>query len=202
VGACVGIRGSRIQNIVQELHGERIDIVVWHPEIATFAANALSPARVTRIMVDEDEKTLEVVVPDDQLTLAIGRKGQNVKLAAKLLGWKIDIFTDSRYSELNVARKGFEQLASVAEMNMENFLSAGFDSVTMLEEASDEELDRIEGMTPTKREHLRSAIRLLLPAQPKPDDALEAEGETQAVETSPEQTPAETPEEDDKPRAE
>jgi len=153
-------------------------------------------------MVDEDEKTLEVVVPDDQLTLAIGRKGQNVKLAAKLLGWKIDIFTDSRYSELNVARKGFEQLASVAEMNMENFLSAGFDSVTMLEEASDEELDRIEGMTPTKREHLRSAIRLLLPAQPKPDDALEAEGETQAVETSPEQTPAETPEEDDKPRAE
>ncbi len=209
VGACVGIRGSRIQNIVQELHGERIDIVVWHPEIATFAANALSPARVTRIMVDEDEKTLEVVVPDDQLTLAIGRKGQNVKLAAKLLGWKIDIFTDSRYSELNVARKGFEQLASVAEMNMENFLAAGFESVAMLEEATDEELDRIEGMTPLKREHLRSAIRLLLPAQPKPEDEPEAEpevetgGETQAAEEeATENNPAQSPEEDDKPRAE
>jgi N utilization substance protein A len=168
VGACVGVRGSRIQNIVQELHGERIDIVVWHPEIATYAANALSPARITRIMVDEDEKTLEVVVPDDQLTLAIGRKGQNVKLAAKLLGWKIDIFTDSRYSELNAARKGMEQLASVAEMNMENFLAAGFDTVAMLAEATDEELDRIEGMTPAKRGDLRSAIRLLLPAEPEP----------------------------------
>ena len=164
VGACVGVRGSRIQNIVQELHGERIDIVVWHPEIATFAANALSPARVTRIMVDEDEKILEVVTPDDQLTLAIGRKGQNVKLAAKLLGWKIDIFTDSRYSELNAARAGFEQLASVAEMNMENFLDAGFDTVSKLAEATDEELDRIEGMTPSKRGDLRAAIRLLLPA--------------------------------------
>jgi transcription termination/antitermination protein NusA len=177
VGACVGVRGSRIQNIVQELHGERIDIVVWHPEIATYAANALSPARITRIMVDEDDKTLEVVVPDDQLTLAIGRKGQNVKLAAKLLGWKIDIFTDSRYSELNAARAGMEQLASVAEMNMENFLSAGFDTVAMLAEASDEELDRIAGMTPTKRDHLRAAIRLLMPAQPKPDDEEDDETE-------------------------
>jgi len=164
VGACVGVRGSRIQNIVQELHGERIDIVVWHPEIATFAANALSPARVTRIMVDEDEKTLEVVTPDDQLTLAIGRKGQNVKLAAKLLGWKIDIFTDSRYGEMNAARAGFEQLASVAEMSMEKFLDAGFDTVAKLAEATDEEMDRIEGMTPAKRSDLRAAIRLLMPA--------------------------------------
>ena len=182
VGACVGVRGSRIQNIVQELHGERIDIVVWHPEIASYAANALSPARITRIMVDEDEKTLEVVVPDDQLTLAIGRKGQNVKLAAKLLGWKIDIFTDSRFSELNVARAGMEQLASVAEMNMENFLSAGFDTVAKLAEATDEQLDTIGGMTPSKREDLRSAIRLLMPVQPKPEEGQEQaeHGETAA----------------------
>jgi len=175
VGACVGVRGSRIQNIVQELHGERIDIVVWHPEIATFAANALSPARVTRIMVDEDEKTLEVVTPDDQLTLAIGRKGQNVKLAAKLLGWKIDIFTESRYGEMNAARAGFEQLASVAEMNMEKFLEAGFDTVAKMAEATDEELDRIEGMTPAKRGDLRAAIRLLMPAPPAEEETRESD---------------------------
>ncbi|MDL2210945.1 transcription termination factor NusA, partial [Desulfovibrio sp. OttesenSCG-928-O18] len=99
VGACVGIRGSRIQNIVQELRGERIDIVVWSQDIATYARNALSPATITRIVVDEEENLLEVIVPDDQLTNAIGRKGQNVKLVAKLLGWKIDIFTESRYNE-------------------------------------------------------------------------------------------------------
>ena len=85
VGACVGVRGSRIHNIVQELRGERIDIVPWSPDIATYAANALSPARVSKIAIDDVEKSLEVVVPEDQLTPAIGKKGQNVKLAAKLL---------------------------------------------------------------------------------------------------------------------
>ncbi|MGE4506464.1 MAG: transcription termination factor NusA, partial [Desulfovibrionaceae bacterium] len=88
VGACVGIRGSRIQNIVQELRGERIDIVVWNPDIVMYAKNALSPAVISRISENAEDQILEVVVPDDQLTLAIGRKGQNVKLASKLLGWK------------------------------------------------------------------------------------------------------------------
>ena len=88
VGACVGVRGSRIQNIVQELHGERIDIVVWSPEISTYARNALAPAVISRIVVDEAENLLEVTVPDDQLTSAIGRKGQNVKLAASCLAGK------------------------------------------------------------------------------------------------------------------
>ena len=129
VGACVGIRGSRIQNIVQELRGERIDIVVWNPEIATYAANALSPSRVSRISVDEEDKALEVVVSDDQLNLAIGRKGQNVKLAAKLLGWKIDIFTESRFREANASKKFLEQLASVAEIPVDNILSAGFETM-------------------------------------------------------------------------
>ncbi|MFZ5812852.1 MAG: transcription termination factor NusA [Thermodesulfobacteriota bacterium] len=165
VGACVGIRGSRIQNIVQELRGERIDIVVWSPEIAGFARNALSPASVSRIIVDEDEKTLEVVVPDDQLNLAIGRKGQNVKLAAKLLGWKIDIFTESRFGELNASRKELEQLASVAEMPVENFLSAGFTSLEQLVEADDEALSTIEGMTATRLGNVRLALKLLAPTK-------------------------------------
>jgi len=165
VGACVGIRGSRIQNIVQELRGERIDIVVWSPEIAGFARNALSPASVSRIIVDEEEKTLEVVVPDDQLNLAIGRKGQNVKLAAKLLGWKIDIFTESRFGELNASRKELEQLASVAEMPVENFLSAGFTSLEQMIEADDEALATIGGMTPTRMGNIRLALKLLAPAK-------------------------------------
>jgi N utilization substance protein A len=161
VGACVGIRGSRIQNVVQELRGERIDIVIWSPDIATYAVNALSPARISRITVDEDEQTLEVVVPDDQLTLAIGRKGQNVKLAAKLLDWKIDIFTESRYGEIHADLRGLEQVASVAEVAVDNFSSAGFDSVEKLTEASDEELLAIEGMTAEKIGDLRAAINLL-----------------------------------------
>ncbi|MBF0515119.1 MAG: transcription termination/antitermination protein NusA [Desulfovibrionaceae bacterium] len=161
VGACVGIRGSRIQNIVQELHGERIDIVIWHPEVATFASHALSPARVSKIVVDDEGRALEVVVPDDQLTLAIGRKGQNVKLAAKLLGWKIDIFTESRYYELNAGRQGLEQLSSVTSIAVEQFIAAGFENIDQLALASDEELEKVEGLTPAKREDLRAALRFL-----------------------------------------
>ncbi|NDV25158.1 transcription termination factor NusA [Desulfovibrio sp. JC010] len=161
VGACVGIRGSRIQNIVQELRGERIDIVVWSQDIAKYAQNALSPAVITRIAVDEEEKTLEVVVPDDQLTVAIGRKGQNVKLASRLLGWKIDVFTESRYGEMNAASKGLDQLASVAEIPVDNFLSAGFETVSQVANASEEILMSISGMTSSKVSDMKSAIMLL-----------------------------------------
>ncbi|WP_031481996.1 transcription termination factor NusA [Maridesulfovibrio frigidus] len=161
VGACVGIRGSRIQNIVQELRGERIDIVVWSQDIAVYAQNALSPAVIARIAVDDEEKILEVVVPDDQLTVAIGRKGQNVKLASRLLGWKIDIFTESRYGEMNAASKGMDQLASVAEINLDNFFAAGFETVNQIARASEEILMVIEDMTPSKVSDIKSAIKLL-----------------------------------------
>ena len=99
VGACVGMRGSRVQNVVSELRGEKIDIIPWTPDIARFACSALSPAEVTRVYVDNDEQSLEVIVPDDQLSLAIGKKGQNVRLAAKLTGWKIDIKSETRAAE-------------------------------------------------------------------------------------------------------
>ncbi|HKJ29111.1 MAG TPA: transcription termination factor NusA, partial [Desulfuromonadales bacterium] len=89
IGACVGMRGARVQNVVSELRGEKIDIINWTPDIARFACAALSPAEVTRVYVDNDEESLEMIVPDDQLSLAIGKKGQNVRLAAKLTGWKI-----------------------------------------------------------------------------------------------------------------
>lgn len=99
VGACVGMRGSRVQNVVSELRGERIDIIPWSPDIARFACSALAPSEVSRVYVDDDSRALEVIVPDDQLSLAIGKKGQNVRLAAKLVGWKIDIKSESRALE-------------------------------------------------------------------------------------------------------
>ena len=163
VGACVGVRGSRIQNIVQEFHGERIDIVIWSADIATYARNALAPAVVTRIVVDEEENLLEVIVPDDQLTNAIGRKGQNVKLAARLLGWKVDIFTESRFKEANAIGHGLEQVASVAEVSIETLLQAGYTSLDTLRAADDEELSEKLMISPLRIAELRQAINFLAP---------------------------------------
>jgi len=99
VGACVGMRGSRVQNVVSELRGEKIDIIPWSEDVARFACNALAPAVVTKVYVDEEDFAMEVIVADDQLSLAIGKRGQNVRLAAKLTGWKIDIKSETRMAE-------------------------------------------------------------------------------------------------------
>lgn len=111
VGACVGMKGSRVQNVVQELQGERIDIVTWSPDPAKYVYNALAPANVTMVQVDEENRSLLVVVPNDQLSLAIGRQGQNVRLAAKLLGWRIDVKSEQRYS--NLENKGYQSLLAL-----------------------------------------------------------------------------------------
>ncbi len=115
VGACVGMRGSRVQNVVSELRGEKIDIIPWTPDIARFACSALSPAEVTRVYVDNEEQAMEIIVPDDQLSLAIGKKGQNVRLAAKLTGWKIDIKSETRAAEAEL-----EEFAENAEAEEED----------------------------------------------------------------------------------
>ena len=99
VGACVGMRGSRVQAVVNELQGEKIDIIQWSPDVATFVVNALAPAEVAKVVLDEDVERIEVVVPDEQLSLAIGRRGQNVRLASQLTGWDIDIMTEAEESE-------------------------------------------------------------------------------------------------------
>ncbi len=99
VGACVGMRGSRVQNVVTELRGERIDIIPWTPDPARFACAALAPADVSRVYIDDENQAMEIIVPDDQLSLAIGKKGQNVRLAAKLIGWKVDIKSETRAQE-------------------------------------------------------------------------------------------------------
>jgi len=100
VGACVGMKGSRVQAVVQELRGERIDIVPWSPDAARYVCSALSPAAVSKVIIDEAEKSMDVIVPDDQLSLAIGRKGQNVRLAVQLTGWRIDIKSETRIREM------------------------------------------------------------------------------------------------------
>lgn len=111
VGACVGMKGSRVQNVVQELQGERIDIVPWSPDPAKYVSNALSPAEVSMVIVDEEKKTLQVVVADDQLSLAIGRGGQNVRLASELLGWRIDVKSEQKYAKL--MEEGYRSLLAI-----------------------------------------------------------------------------------------
>jgi N utilization substance protein A len=135
----------------------------------------LSPAIITRIVVDEAEGLLEVIVPDDQLTNAIGRKGQNVKLAAKLLGWKIDIYTETRYNEANAIGHSLEQLASVAEVPLDSFVAAGLTTFDAIGGASDEELLQIAGITPEKIANVRAAINFLRPAEDREPAAPDAE---------------------------
>jgi N utilization substance protein A len=131
------MKGSRVQNVVQELQGEKIDIVPWSPDPAKFVSNALAPAQVSMVVVDEDKHTLLVVVPDDQLSLAIGRQGQNVRLASVLLGWRIDVKSEQRYTRM--MEEGFQSLVAIegiTEKLAEALYDAGISSVQELAEAS------------------------------------------------------------------
>lgn len=133
VGACVGLKGSRVQNVVQELQGERIDIVPWSPDPAKYVYNALAPAEVSMVIVDEENKLLLVVVPDDQLSLAIGRQGQNVRLASRLMNWRIDVKSEQRYA--NLEDKGYRSLVAIegVDENMaDRFFAAGIHSAGQL----------------------------------------------------------------------
>ncbi|ABA88798.1 transcription elongation factor NusA [Syntrophotalea carbinolica DSM 2380] len=121
VGACVGMRGSRVQNVVSELRGEKIDIVPWSPDVGRFVCASLAPAEVTRIYLDNDEQALEVIVPDDQLSLAIGKKGQNVRLAARLTGWNIDIKSETRAAE--AAKEALGESVAVEDASSEDVAS-------------------------------------------------------------------------------
>jgi transcription termination/antitermination protein NusA len=147
VGACVGIKGSRVQAVVSELRGERIDIVTWTPDPPSFVARALSPADVVRVIVDEDEHAMEVVVGDDQLSLAIGRQGQNVKLASKLTGWRIDVRSESvAEEESKRARQALESIPGIGFGESELLYQEGYRTVKEVASATLEELGQIEGL--------------------------------------------------------
>src|SRR5690606_7908399 len=150
VGACVGMRGSRVQAVVAELQGEKIDIIPWSPSAASFIVNALQPAEVAKVVLDEEAERIEVVVPDDQLSLAIGRRGQNVRLASQLTGWDIDILTEAEESERRqkefVERtKLFMEALDVDEVVGQLLASEGFSSVEEIAYVELPELSTIEG---------------------------------------------------------
>jgi N utilization substance protein A len=129
VGACVGMKGTRVQAVVQELRGEKIDIVTWDQDPAKFICNALAPAEIMRVIVDEDDKSMEIVVPDDQLSLAIGKRGQNVRLASKLSGWHLDVTSETNYNRsLKEAYDSLLNIDGVGEKTALNLYQAGFRS--------------------------------------------------------------------------
>ena len=164
VGACVGMRGSRVQAVVNELQGEKIDIIQWTPDVASFVVNALAPAEVSKIVLDEDAHRIEVVVPEDQLSLAIGRRGQNVKLASQLAGWDIDIMTEEeeaekRQKEFVENTELFMKALDVDEMLAQLLASEGFTSVEELAYVDVSEIAGIEGLNEEIAEEIQSRAK-------------------------------------------
>lgn len=150
VGACVGMRGSRVQAVVNELGGEKVDIIPWTEDLGAFVVNALQPAAVAKVILDEDAKRMDVVVPDDQLSLAIGRRGQNVRLASMLIGWDIDIMTEDaeserRAEEFNTRSALFIEALDVDEVIAHLLVAEGFSQVEEIAETPIDELNQIEG---------------------------------------------------------
>ena len=147
VGACVGMKGSRVQAVVQELRGEKIDIVPYSPDPATFVCNALQPAEVSRVLIDEGSHTMEIIVPDDQLSLAIGRKGQNVRLASQLAGWRLDIHSESRIAEIkDRAWASLSKVKNCGEFLIQTLYNHGIRSAEELLEANHEFLVQFPGI--------------------------------------------------------
>ncbi len=186
VGACVGMKGTRVQSIIRELRGEKIDIVEWNDDPATFVVNALSPAKVSRVSIlDDEQKIMEVVVEDKQLSLAIGKKGQNVRLAAKIVGWRIDIKSEEEKRqevEAEMARMAriVDELRSleahgVGEKVVQKLIDSGLAGLAHVLEMSDEELTSLEGVGPKTAEKIREAATAAKAEWDARDAAWEAE---------------------------
>jgi N utilization substance protein A len=164
VGACVGMRGSRVQAVVSELGGEKIDIIPWNDDAATFIVNALQPAEVAKVVMDEDARRIEVVVPDEQLSLAIGRRGQNVRLASQLTGWDIDILTEEeessrRQAEFAERSQMFMDTMNVDEIVAQLLVSEGFTTLEEVAYVSVEELTSLDGVDEAIAEDLQARAR-------------------------------------------
>jgi N utilization substance protein A len=164
------MKGSRVQAVVQELRGEKIDIIPWSDDPASFVCNALAPAEISKVVINEEAQSMEVIVEDDQLSLAIGRRGQNVRLAAKLTEWKIDIRSEAKAGQVTpnldeIAARGMEkvdQIAGVGEKTAQLLNSAGYLTVADVCQASAEQLSQIEGIGLKKAEKLIEAAKVQL----------------------------------------
>jgi transcription termination/antitermination protein NusA len=155
VGACVGVKGSRVQAVVEELRGEKIDIITYDHDPAKFICNALAPAEIVRVIVDETNGSMEVVVPDDQLSLAIGKRGQNVRLASRLTGWKIDVTSETVYNQtLKAGYRSLLDLDGVGEKLASELYDAGFRSAEDIAGTAVDDLMTVQGMTESKAKKL------------------------------------------------
>ncbi len=176
VGACVGMRGSRVQAVVAELQNEKIDIIQWSPDEATFIVNALAPAEVSKVVLDEEEDRVEVVVPDEQLSLAIGRRGQNVRLASQLTGWQVDIITEAQDSERRQKEFAertalFQEALDVDEVIAQLLVTEGFSSVEDLAYVDENEIAVIEGFDEDTALELQARARDFLEKEAAEQDA-------------------------------
>jgi N utilization substance protein A len=164
VGACVGMRGARVQAVVNELQGEKVDIIQWNPDAASFIVNALAPAEVSKVVLDEDQNRIEVVVPESQLSLAIGRRGQNVRLASQLTGWDIDILTEQeeserRQKEFAERSQIFMDSLDVDEVIAQLLVTEGFASVEEVAYVDLSEIAHIEGFDENTASEIQTRAR-------------------------------------------
>jgi N utilization substance protein A len=189
VGACVGMKGTRVQAVVQELRGEKIDIVHWTANQDDFVCRALAPAKVSKIIIDDEEHSMEVIVPDDQLSLAIGKKGQNVRLASRLSGWRIDVRSESEAEEeTRRARISLGAVPGVNDMVAELLYQAGFKSAEELAEADLESIIEVDGISRDKAEVIYKSSREHVAEKRRKEEAEKAaaaEAEAQAAAETP-----------------
>ena len=163
VGACVGMKGSRVQSVVQELRGERIDIVPWHPDPARYVCSALSPAQVSKVIIDEEAKSMDVIVPDDQLSLAIGRRGQNVRLAVQLTKWSIDIKSESKMKEIaDWLARAVSEVEGCGEPEAELLLQQGVTSLEDLAACASDLLTALPGIEEDGAERIKARASELI----------------------------------------
>ena len=175
VGACVGMKGSRVQNVVQELRGEKIDIIPWHLDPAKFVCNALAPAEISRVVIDESNQSMEVIVPDEFLSIAIGKKGQNVRLASKLSGWHLDVKSETRYTK--AMQSGYDSLVALPGVGIsmaDTLYEAGFYSAEEVSQAAIEDLVQIRGIGEEKAKKLLEGARLFMETKQSVDEDAEA----------------------------
>ena len=193
VGACVGMKGSRVQTVVQELRGEKIDIIPWHIDPAKFVCSSLAPAEISRVIIDEDNRSMEVIVPDEFLSIAIGKKGQNVRLASKLSGWHLDVKSESAYNQ--AMQSGYDSLMALPGVGIslaDALYEKGFYSAEEIAKASREEILQIRGVDDA------TADSLIAAAQAAVERAATAELETeQSDPATPNEEPGHTDEETD-----
>jgi N utilization substance protein A len=179
VGACVGMKGSRVQNVVQELRGEKIDIISWHVDPARYVCNALAPAEISRVIIDEANRTMEVIVPDEFLSIAIGKRGQNVRLASRLAGWHLDVKSESKYSE--AMRSGYDSLLALPGVGIsmaDALFEKGFFSAEEISKATVEDLIIIKGIGEETANNLIAASKQAIQIEAEavaPEAAVEAD---------------------------